>query len=86
MENINTKEELVHYYSNNYEDQYMIPFLKLSMTKLGSLSINNPVRLTNEQSENINNILNTPENEFTREDFIRGINVLTMDQIGYVGW
>lgn len=86
MENIKTKEELVQFYSNNYEDQYMIPFLKLSMTKLGSLSINNPVRLTNEQSENINNILNTPENEFTREDFIRGINVLTMDQIGYVGW
>ena len=86
MENLNTKEQIVNFYRDNYEDQFMIPFLRLSLTKLGGLSPNNPVRLTDEQSEDINNILDTPENEFTRETFIRGLNVLTMDQIGYVGW
>ena len=86
MENINTKEELVDYYNNNYPNEYMISFLRLSLTKLGNLSNNNPVRLSENQREDISNILNRPENEFTRDDFVQGLNVLSMDQIGYVGW
>ena len=86
MENLNTKEQIVNFYRDNYEDQYMIPFLRLSLTKLGGLNNNNPVKLTDEQSYDINNILDIPENEFTRETFIRGLEILSKEQIEFVGW
>ena len=84
MENCNTKEELVTLYSNEYPENFRKDFLLLSLTKLGKLSENNPVRLKQEQENNIRNIVNNQE--FSKESFINGINNLSFEQISYVGW
>ena len=85
MENITTKEQLIEVYSNDYESIYYRPFLELSLTKLGNLSENNPVKLTENQKINIQNKLND-NIDIDKNTFLRGLEELSFDQIQYVGW
>lgn len=84
MENCNTKEELVTLYSNEYPEDLRKSLLELSLTKLGTLSNANPVKLKLQQENNIRNILESQE--FSKENFIQGLNNLSFEQISYVGW
>ena len=84
MEICNTKEKLIELYRNEYEEQYYIPFLKLSLTKLGNLNDNNPVKLTDSQRTAIKEKLN--DDNFSSKTFFDGLELLTFDQISYVGW
>ena len=84
MENCNTKKELIDFYRNEYEEQFHRPFLELTLTKLGNLSDNNPVGLNDSQRANIQEKLN--EDNFTPEIFFSGLELLSLQQICYVGW
>jgi len=84
MENYKTQKELVTFYSNNYPKEHYESFLKLSLTKLGNLSVHNSVKLNLEQVNNITNIVD--QDDFSKENFIKGINNLSFEQINYVGW
>ena len=84
MEHCRTKEELVTLYTNEYPEEFRKEFLKLSLTKLGNLSNTNPVRLNLEQENNIRQIVEGAE--FSKDNFIEGLNYLSFEQINYVGW
>ena len=84
MDNITTKEQLINLYKNEYETQYYRPFLELSLTKLGNLSETNPVKMTEDQRQDIQNKLNYIE--FNKDTFLKGLEVLSLEQIQYVGW
>lgn len=84
MEYCNNKQELINFYKNNYLPKYYKPFLELSLTKLGNLNENNPVKLTNDQRNGIQEKLN--QNIFLNQMFFDGLELLTFEQIGYVGW
>ena len=84
MEHCRTKEELITLYKNEYPEEFRKEFLKLSLTKLGNLSNTNPVRLNLEQENNIRQIVEGAE--FSKDNFIEGLNYLSFEQINYVGW
>mgnify|MGYP001304987630 CR=1 FL=1 len=84
MEHCRTKEELVTLYTNEYPEEFRKEFLKLSLTKLGNLSNTNSVRLNLEQENNIRHIVEGEE--FSKDNFIEGLNYLSFEQINYVGW
>jgi len=84
MENCTTKEQLIDFYRNEYEEQYHRPFLELSLTKLGNLSDTSPVKLTDNQRADIQEKLD--EENFSPETFFSGLELLSFEQIGYVGW
>ena len=84
MDNCATKKELIDLYRNEYEKQYHRPFLELALTKLGNLSDNSPVKLTDNQRIDIQDKLNS--NNFSTQTFLDGLELLTFEQISYVGW
>ena len=84
MDNVTTKKQLINLYKNEYEAQYYRPFLELSLSKLGNLNEINPVKLTEDQRQDIQNKLNTIE--FNKDTFLKGLEVLSFEQIQYVGW
>ena len=84
MEHCNNKQELITLYKNEYSPEYYRSFLELSLTKLGNLSDNNPVKLTEDQRNGIQELLN--QNEFLNQMFFDGLELLTFEQINYVGW
>ena len=84
MENCNNKEELIKLYSNEYPEELRKSLLELSLTKLGNLSNNNPVKLKVEQENNIREIVQ--KQDFSKENFLEGLNNLSYEQISYVGW
>ena len=84
MDNWATKKELIDLYRNEYEEQYHRPFLELALTKLGNLSDNSPVKLTDNQRIDIQDKLNS--NNFSTQTFLDGLELLTFEQISYVGW
>lgn len=84
MENCTTKEQLIDLYRNEYEEQYHRPFLELSLTKLGNLSDTNPVKLTDNRRVDIQEKLD--EENFSPDTFFAGLELLSFEQICYVGW
>ena len=84
MENCNNKQELITLYKNHYSSEFYIPFLELALTKLGNLNENNPVKLTEDQTVGIQEKLN--QNNFIDQTFYDGLELLTFNQINYVGW
>ena len=58
--------------------------IELSLTKLDNLSNNNPVKLTDNQRVDIQEKLD--EENFSSETFFVGLELLSFEQIGYVGW
>ena len=84
MDTCNTKEELIDFYRNEYEEQYYKPFLELALTKLGDLNTTNPVGLTDNQRVDIQAKLN--DSNFSPETFFTGLELLSFEQIHYVGW
>ena len=84
METCTNKQDLINIYKNEYETRYHRPFLELTLTKLGNLSDNNPVKLTENQRIDIQEKLN--DNNFSNQIFYDGLDVLTFEQISYVGW
>jgi hypothetical protein len=85
MEDCTNKQDLIEIYKNEYEQKYYKPFLELSLTKLGSLGDNNPVKLTNSQMNDIEEKLNGCD-IISKEIFLEGLDVLNYEQICYVGW
>ena len=81
--NHSKKQELIDNYRSNYDQQYFRSFLELSTTKL-DVNDNNPIKITNYQIDYINNLLQN--DNISRDEFISALNILTYDQIGYVGW
>ena len=84
MDNCTTKEELIEFYKSDYESKYHRPFLELALTKIGNLSAENPVKLTDEQKIQIQEKLN--ESDFSNQTFYDALEILNFDQICYVGW
>ena len=84
MDNYTTKEELIEFYKSDYESKYHRPFLELALTKIGNLNVNNPIKLTDEQKIQIQEKLN--ENDFSNQTFYDALELLTFEQICYVGW
>ena len=84
MDNCNTKQQLIEFYKSDYETQYHRPFLELALTKIGNLSATNPVKLTSDQIVKIQEKLN--DDNFSDETFFDALELLTFEQICYVGW
>ena len=85
IENINNKNDLIAYYLENYDNNLKINFCELILTKIGKEDFNSPIKLTSKQKNNIINIINdnskNDDNKF--EDCL---NILSFDQINYIGW
>ena len=97
MQTYNTKEKLINLYKKDYEQKYYKSCLELSLTKLGNLSDTNPVKLKEDQRLNIQRVLNEENiiqvskgeydsNLFNKDSFLEGLNILTHEQLCYVGW
>jgi len=84
MENCSNKQELITLYKNQYSSEFYRPFLELALTKLGNLNENNPAKLTEDQTLGIQEKLS--ENSFIKQTFLDGLELLSFDQINYVGW
>jgi hypothetical protein len=84
MDNCKTKEELINFYRDEYEEQFHRPFLELALTKLGNLSDTNPVGLKDDQRDGIQEKLSN--SNFSTETFLSGLELLSFQQICYVGW
>lgn len=84
MDNCTTKQQLIDFYKSDYESQYHRPFLELALTKIGNLSDHNPIKLSNDQALNIKEKLN--DQYFSNQTFYDALELLTFDQICYVGW
>jgi len=84
MNNYNNKQDLITLYKNEYSPKFHRPFLELALTKLGNLNDNNPVKLTGDQIIGIQEKLN--QINFIDQTFYDGLELLSFDQINYVGW
>ena len=84
MEYCNYKQELITYYKNEYPPEYYRSFLELTLTKLGNLRDSNSNKLTDDQRNGIQEILN--QNVLLNQMFYDGLELLSFEQINYVGW
>lgn len=82
--NFTTKKQLIEFYKSDYDTKYHRPFLELALTKIGNLSDANPVKLTSDQIVKIQEKLN--DDDFSNETFFDALELLTFEQICYVGW
>ena len=84
MENCLNKHDLVEYYSQYYPDEYYKPWLNLALTKLASFTHWKKGKINDEQVNKVNELL--VKSDFSKEDFITGLNLFSYQQISYVGW
>ncbi len=84
MEYCKTKEELVEYYTQHYDSQFYRGWVELSLTKLTGFNTWKQGNLTPLQITTFKNLL-LNEN-FNKEHFLSALNLLTYEQISYVGW
>lgn len=84
MEHCKTKEELIHFYSNNYSSEFYKPWVELSLTKLTGFNTWTEGNLTTEQISSFKDLLE--DNIFNKDHFLSALNQLTYSQISYVGW
>tara|TARA_B100000795_G_C22800005_1_gene441333 strand:+ start:775 stop:1020 length:246 start_codon:yes stop_codon:yes gene_type:complete len=81
MENCKTKESLINYYEQNYESKFYRGWVELSLKKLTGFTKGN---LNSTQIKTFNDLL--LNQDFNKEHFISALNLLTYQQISYVGW
>jgi hypothetical protein len=84
MEHCKTKQELIHFYSNNYSPEFYKPWIKLSITKLTGFNNWTEGNLTPSQISSFKDLV--VDNNFNKDHFLSALNQLTFKQISYVGW
>ena len=85
IEDINNKEDLVTYYLENYDNNLKISFCELILTKIGKEDFNSLIKLSSKQKDNIINIIND-DLKIDNQKFEECLNILSFDQINYIGW
>lgn len=85
IKDIDNKEDLITYYLDNYKNNLKISFCELILTKIGEEDFNSPVKLSSKQKNNIINIVND-DSKNDNHKFEECLNILSFDQINYIGW
>jgi len=80
MEICKTKESLIKNYEH-YEPKFYREWINLSLRKLSGKR--NQLNLNSTQIETFNRLL---DKNITKDHFLHALNLLTYEQISYVGW
>ena len=84
MENCKNKNELIALYGETYPPEFYKKWLELALTKLTGLDSWNEGNLNARQSDDIGKMLLM--NDFSKKHFLYGLELLSYEQISYVGW
>ena len=85
IENIYSKDGLISYYLDNYENSLKLDFCELILCKIGRENFNSSLKLTFQQKNDIVEVINDHSSS-NNEKFKECLNLLTFDQIQYIGW